>query len=464
MKPAVATALGLLVALAGCGPGVPRPNLLLVTVDTLRADRLACYGGPADVGRSICALAASGTRFQWAFSTAPTTAPSVASILSSLYPVQHRLNQNVRSFLGAEIVTLAEVLHEAGYHTAAFVSNPVLRRVRRLDQGFDVYDQQMERRESNRRFYVERHARATTDAALAFANGPARAPWFLWVHYQDPHGPYRPPGAPPARDARGGAKLRRLDDDTGRGGIPAYQVQEGARTRETYERRYLAEIRFVDQEVGRLLRRLDALGEPPVVLLTADHGEALGEDDYFFAHGHSVGLDQIRVPLVLRPSVGEAVVDTPVSLVDVAPTLLHRAGLPLPDAFVGRPLGGGPDSPDGERASPNGERALFAEATRRMAVVRGSAYYARDRYPDATTAPGGRAWSDAHPTLPARTAALEGDAAPAYTPEDGAPPAELEASLVRFLEANPYLPGHEHPRVPADVREQLRALGYTQEE
>jgi arylsulfatase A-like enzyme len=459
----VGIALAAALACGGCNGEPPRRiNLLLITVDTLRPDRLACYGGPQDVGQAICALAEAGTRFEWAFSTAPSTAPSVASILTSRYPTQHRVNQNVRSYLGAEVETLAEALQRAGYQTAAFVSNPVLYPIKRLDQGFDVYDAEMTRREKNRPRYAERDARDTNDAALAWAQAEARAPWFLWVHYQDPHGPYEPPRAPPARDAPGGPRLPLLDNNSGRGGIPTYQALAGAFGVRTYERRYLDEVRFLDRQIGRLVHGLDALGDPPSVLLTADHGEAFGEDGYYFAHGHSTGLDQIRVPLLWRPAPGQrgaGVVRQSVSLVDVAPSLLELVGLAVPEAFVGRPL---PLTAD---AGSGGMRAIFAEHGRRAAVVQGRRYYARDRDPGARARADGHPWGDENPALPPRTARLEGGPGlPPYSSVQSDLPEDLEGALRDHLEAEPPGTGHRHAEVPAGIREQLRALGYAGEE
>jgi arylsulfatase A-like enzyme len=211
------------------------------------------------------------------------------------------------------------------------------------------------------------------------------------------------------------------------------------------------------------VRGLDALGDPPSVLLTADHGEAFGEDGYYFAHGHSTGLDQIWVPLLWRPAPGQrgaGVVRQSVSLVDVAPSLLELAGLARPEAFVGRPL------PLAASASSGGTRAIFAEHGRRAAVVRGQRYYARDRNPQAQTRPDGRPWGDDNPTLPARTAQLEGG--PGLPPYSALPaddlPEDLERALRDHLEARNRGREHRHTQVPARLREQLRALGYAEEE
>ncbi len=441
-------ALACLVALAAlaCRPGPP-PDLVLVSVDTLRADVLACYGGPRDVGRALCAPASAGTRFVWAFATAPYTVPSVASILSSRYPSGHAASQFAQAPMAESVVTVAETLSGAGYATAAFVSNPVLAAHRNLGQGFDVYDDTMTRRERNRPGYAERTAADTTDAALAWWRG-APSPRFLWVHYQDPHGPYEPPDAPAAADAAGVRRLRVLATNSGYGGIPAYQALPNAVGAETYRRRYLDEIRYLDDAFGRLLEVVDAGSPRPGLLLTADHGEALGEDGYWFAHGHSLGLDQIRVPLLWRPPGGGAArAETrPVSLLDVAPTLLDAAGIEAPAAFEGRPL----DAPA------EAGRAFFAEHPARSAAVVGQRYYARDLGDLRVTRRDPNAGGVLRP-LPAREAPLVGDdpGLPAYEPGGGVSP--LEPHLATFLRDH-RLPAPE--KLDPATEDRLRALGY----
>ena len=460
MRCSLAIALGFaLLLLLGCGLGTPsHHNLLLVTIDTLRADRLACYGGPPDVGTAICGLAERGARFEWAFSTAPSTAPSVASILTSQYPVRHGVTQHVRSHLADESVTLAELLRDAGYQTAAFVSNPVLKGFRRLDQGFDHYDETMQRRERNRRTYKERHAADTSDAVLAWAQAHAVAPWFLWVHFQDPHGPYDPPGAARARDLPGDRKLPRLKKLSGRRGIPSYQFLPGVFSAEAYERRYLDEIRFLDRHFARLIDGLDALGDPPAVLLTADHGEALGEDEYYFAHGHSVGLEQIRVPLLWRPPrpAEPRVEEAPVSLIDVAPTLLRVVGVEPAAGFSGRAL----PVPGARRAGGDVARPVFAEHGEQTAVIQGHDYLTRRRDP-----------SKPHPKSSAptdRTARLgPGPGLPPYRSASEAPPAgDLDLALREYLALDDGKLGPRHPasEIPDELRDNLRELGYADSE
>lgn len=431
------------------------PNLLLITVDTLRADRLSCYGGPGGVGREICALGESGTRFQWAFSTAASTAPAMTSMLTSLYLPQHEVWQDMRSKLDPKFETLASELKKGGYQTAAFVSNPVLWKERQLDRGFDHYDDEMSRREPGRPNLRERAAAATTDAALAWAR-EATGPWFIWVHYQDPHGPYLPPGATLPEEIEGSRKLRVLNDASGFRGIPIYQKLADLRGLQTYEEMYLAEIRYADRQIGRLLRSLDSLGPRPGVLLTADHGEAFGEDAFYMAHGHSPALELVRVPMLWRPPAGGpsgGLVRESVSLVDVAPTLLHLAGLPIPGSFRGRslPLDG----------SEGPARVIFTEQMRFVAAILEGRYYTRERHPGSPNWNGG-AWSHFYPDLPPRVAELgRGPALPPYVPAAEADTSEIEPPLEAFLGAWPLRIGNwAREEVSDELRAQLHELGY----
>jgi arylsulfatase A-like enzyme len=445
-----AVAAAALCAAAACRPpSPPRPDLVLVTVDTLRADRLACYGGERDVGAGICSLGDAGTRYTWAFSAAPSTAPS-------LPPRDHRVTQVANTSLADAAVTVAEALAGAGYATAAFVGNPVLERSRHLDQGFEIYDDRMTRVERNRPELHEREASELTDAALKWAS-VVRHPFFLWVHYQDPHGPYEPPDAAPAWDPAGAPHLPVLKDHSGWKGIPAYQALPGVWSVPAYERRYAEEIRYLDGQLRRLFAGLAQGGQPLGILLAADHGEAFGEDDFYFAHGHSVGLDQIRVPLLWRPPAGAAaeVVTRPVSNLDVAPTLLRAAGIPAPDAFVGSPL------PASELLAEEAgsERPIFAE--HRVAVVVGSSYYARDREPFAEPVPD-RISGGLLPPLPPRTAALGPDGKlPPYHPlADTDRDRALEALVAAFLARVPGTAPAADAELDPATREALRALGY----
>ncbi len=441
----------------GCGVDAPtRTDLLLITVDTLRADRLTCYGGPPDLGRAMCDLAEEGTRFAWAFSTAPSTTPSVASLLTSLYPAFHGVSQGVHVYLSDRAITVAELLRDAGYATAAVVSNPILESGRNFTQGFDVYDEAPQWR--------DRDAVATTDAALAWIRQNTATPFFLWVHYQDPHGPYSPPGGEPGRDFPGESRLRVLDGDYTPGGIPSYQALPGLFTLGAYQRLYDAEIRHLDSQVARLLEGIDSLGLHPATLLSADHGEAFGEDGYYFAHGHSTRLDQVRVPMLWRPprdpsvisTASPRVVKTPVSVIDIAPTLLSLAGVVQPESFQGRPL---PIGDERAEPLPTSKRHLFVEHKRRVSVVGANAIYERNRRPDE----GAPERPYPFAMVPERAANLRGTG---RLPRYGPPRPrhhELLLALDSYLATTKGLPeAPRHDVVSEELKDRLEELGYVE--
>jgi len=370
----------------GCGGSAePPPNLVLVTVDSLRADFLECYGGEPEVGVRMCALGREGARYAWAFAPASNSAPSIASLLTSQYPSAHGVDVSAASFLPDEFVTLAEALRRGGYATAAFIGSPELNRSRNLQQGFDLYDDRTSR--TLPAGLPWRSAADSSDAALRWLQD-TESPWFIWIHYREPHGPYASPAlaepSPPSAPSNvRGERLRVLTTPTGRGGIPGYQAIPGLFTRQGYEARYRREIRTVDTQIARLVTEIEATGEPFGIAVTADHGEAFGEDRYYFSHGHSVGLDQIRVPLFWRPPVGgqSDEIRVPVSTLDLAPTLLRAAGIAVPESLEGWPL---PDADDPPGA-PEQARAVFAEHPLQVAVVSGENFYSRLREPAVPT-------------------------------------------------------------------------------
>jgi arylsulfatase len=356
--PVVEAARALLVALAGVclgslgcrAPAPPLELLLLISVDTLRADHLGVYGSERELTPALDALARQSTVFTAAYAPAPFTLPSIAALLSGRYPEELGISRN-ESALPASVPTLASALRERGWRTGAVVSNFVLRDACGLAAGFDVYDDRFPAREATRR-WPERAAPDTTEAALRTldrcADGTG-APCFLWVHYQDPHGPYTPDPAQRARlveaerAAPDGRRLLPVNrKHTGRGGIPRYQYVDGAREVAFYRAGYAAEIAAVDAAIGELLAALEARGlaDRSIVVFAADHGEGLGENDYWFAHGELLTEPLLRVPLMIRiPGVPPARRDDVVSLVDVAPTLLRRVVDAAPDgAAPGRDL------------------------------------------------------------------------------------------------------------------------------
>ncbi len=316
------------------------PSILLISVDTLRADHLSIYGYPRATTPFIDRYFADATVYLRAFSSEASTSPSVVSMLSGLYPARHR----VRLFyqrIPAEIHILPDYLSAAGYQTAAVVSNVVLtREAIGLSTRFDTYDDFVDERERKLDVY-ERRASRTSDAAIEWlreTRDPTR-PHLLWVHYIDPHGPYRVPTE---------AAVTKFEHERPQPIDPrrviAYQRVPGLRDGATYIDRYDEEIAYADAEIGRLLEAYDDLGldASSIVVFSADHGENLIEHEVYFNHGHQVWNSIMQVPLMIRTPEGRRERnDIPVSLTDLTPTLLSLIGYPAPatqDHFDGVPL------------------------------------------------------------------------------------------------------------------------------
>ncbi|MBW2288365.1 MAG: sulfatase [Deltaproteobacteria bacterium] len=317
-----------------CGPAnESRPNVLLITIDTLRADHLGTYGFRFDVSPEIDALAEQSVVFERAIAASGKTAPSHAAIMTSGYTREHSIGHGNGTSTLSDRVTLAEIFHEAGYATAAFVSNILLTRRIGFDRGFEVFDDELSAPESNRPKVVERLAPDTTARAIEWLNARNERPFFLWVHYQDPHGPYTPPAEAADRfDIPGApdeAELPVRAGNNASGGIPPYQALPGLYRVSEYRSRYAGEIFFADEWVGKLLARAGADDKrETIVLLTADHGESFGEYGHYFKHTHTTTPDVAHVPLILRaPGLTPERRDDLVSHVDIAPTLLELAGL-----------------------------------------------------------------------------------------------------------------------------------------
>ena len=336
----------LLAALASCGQEARPPatrTVIVITCDTLRADHLGAYGYPRPTSPHVDAFAADATSFDNAWTTAPMTAPALASMLSSRLPDEIGMGAGNVALLPPEVDTLPEILAREDVETAAVVSNWVLRRPppefarAGLQQGFAHFDDQMKSKEVSRDFF-DRSGAETTDAAIAWLESRHAAPGartFLWVHYQDPHGPYTPPAeleklfeSPPANPE---LRLPLGKTQTGHRQLPLYQIRDGERRPRIYRDRYDAEIREFDEAFGRLIEWLKSAGlyESALIVFTADHGESLGEHDYWFCHGENTYVEEVRVPLVVRfPSGARGVRRTELaSLLDVFPTVIDAFGI-----------------------------------------------------------------------------------------------------------------------------------------
>ena len=310
------------VLFASCGgaadPSAPktRVNVLLITIDTLRADRLSCYGGTAVPTPNIDRLAGRGTLFTGAFAPTPLTLPSHASILIGTSPIAHGVHDNIDFVVRSEQMTLAEHLKAHGYSTAAVVSASPLDSRFGLDQGFDRYDDSFMAPGDPKTSPAEQNADAAVDKALKWLSSPPSEPWFFWIHIWDPHAPYAPP--------------------------------EPFRT-QYKDRPYDGEVAYTDFVLGRLFRALEENRESgrTLIVLTADHGEGLG-DHGEKTHGYLTYNATIRVPLIIAvPGLAASRSPATVSHVDIVPTVLDilqletppgLQGLSVRPALAGKPL------------------------------------------------------------------------------------------------------------------------------
>lgn len=356
---------GVLVALGamafGCG-AAERPNILLVTVDTLRADRLSCYGYERHRTPNIDRLAAGGALFENAMADSPWTTPSMASVLTGSYPAVHGFRSMTSHRLSPENLTLAEQLREHGFATAAVVGSFPLDSIFQLDQGFDSYDDDFtepifahpdhqvvpmpsqfhDSPGTQRHFIFEKafnHSRRTdaqvTDAALHWLGQQGHKPFFLWVHYYGPHD--KSDWSVPEAE-RDPIRLARYDPD----------------------------VRENDREVGRLLSALDEAGlaETTLVVFHADHGESLGERGYI-GHGQLFNEASVHVPLIFRlPGVVKAGlrVERLARNIDILPTILEVVGVsPPPDLSGESLLPQMHSSPERRAAHPGPEPIAYME-------------------------------------------------------------------------------------------------------
>lgn len=319
-----------------------RPNVLIITIDTLRYDRLGCNGAVLASTPNIDRLAAEGVRLTNAVSAAPITMPAHTSIFTGLLPPAHGVRDNGNYSLSDQAVTLAERLREAGFTTHAIVSALVLNRRYNLSQGFETYDDELWSEDDPKLFMIrERPAPRTAERWVkwfgTWAGTKQKKPFFSWVHFFDPHQPYR---APPSLVARS---------------LGPYE----------------AEVAYVDQSVGKIIETLRNAGEldDTIVLLTADHGESLGEHGEkthaVFVYDATVHIPMIwRYPAELKPRV----FDGPARSIDIVPTLLELLKLPPAKEVQGRSL---LDALKGKRSSdlPQYSESLLSEVGFGMAPL-----------------------------------------------------------------------------------------------
>ncbi len=299
-----ASVLGLLVFAAGAGAA--DLNLLLVTIDTLRPDRLSCYSPEHARTPQIDGLAAKGVLFERAFAHDPETLPSHTNILLGMTPLAHGVSENSKSIVAKEFLTLAEHLKSRGYATGAFVSAFPLDSRFGLNQGFDIYDDHYPARVQAGLLFSERRAEKTIGLALKWLSAQ-KGKWFCWVHLWDPHDPYAPPEP----------FLTQYKDDP-----------------------YSGEVAYVDSQLAVLFGELEKrqVMDKTLVILTGDHGEALGDHGETY-HGYFAYNTTLWVPLIISaPGVKPARVKDYVSHVDIFPTVCDVLGLEKPTSLQGDSL------------------------------------------------------------------------------------------------------------------------------
>ena len=285
-------------------------NVVLLSVDTLRADRLGCYGYPLPTSPNLDAFSRNALLFENAVCEVPLTGPSMSAMLSSRYP---RMTGTTRNGLRMpqDVPLVQEIFRDAGYQTFCIQSNWTLKsKLSRINRGFDHYDDSFHRKRWGL-IKAERSGEEVTRLALdVLSKRDPDRPFFAWFHYSDPHAPY---------------KLHR-------GFNPSGKPTRGLDRVERVRARYDSEVAYTDAQIQRVL---EALPENTAVLFVADHGESLYEHDYL-GHGRRVYQPEMRIPLMVRaPGLDPGRLAVPVRGIDVGPTLLGLAGLQPAEGMLG---------------------------------------------------------------------------------------------------------------------------------
>ncbi len=405
-----ATILWIGVATASCSKRIEGPNVVLITLDTTRADRLGTMGYKQAQTPVLDALATRGAVFERAYSSAPITLPSHTTMLTGLEPNRHRVHNNGAFVAPPSLETLPERLKERGYRTGAFVSAFVIDRAFGLDQGFDVYDSDTPQDYQPPIVMIpKRNGSDTTDNALTWVKGVGDAPYFLWVHYYDVHIPRYAP-----------APFNKIPD------------------------RYDGALAYVDSQIGRLLADVEktANGRETLIIVTADHGESLGAHGEL-THGGLVYDSSLHVPMIVAGRGFPAGTRSRnfARTSDVTPTVLAAVGAPLPTDLDGRPLQ--------NRLAKEDEAETAYFETMLPSSDFGWARLAGIRTPR---------WKLTGEPLPVELFDVMADPEEAADRATQAP--DEVARLTKAFEAIRAAPLTERSEMPAEVEEKLAALGY----
>ena len=466
--------LGGLCGCAGGGTPVPpaaggRPNILLITVDTLRPDHLGCYGYGRPTSRFIDTLGRRGVVFRVALTAAGRTVQSFPSILTGVYPMVHGLRYEGQSYEVMEgRLTLTRVLKENGYESFAVTQGLNVG----LHRDFDMYDPDIYLDAAGKKVYLP--TKSDSDASRKAVQWLRRrerkdAPFFLWVRYNAPHWPYEAPApytemfdpgykGPHTFNVEAGPGVERGDLIFGKTRLKTREVEHAVA-------HYDGEVACADQATGELLGALESMGllARTLVVLTADHGESLGEHDYFFEHGAYLYEPTVRVPLIFSypPSVPAGrTVTTQARTIDIVPTVLDVAGIPIPPGLQGatllpRMLGktGGPVpfaySESGRNFYRENPRQYVDGVAGKWRMMRSD----RFKLIMIPTRSGGPIWefydleSD-----PGETTNVLGK-----FPQDEE---ALRRALLELVAADPMKDDRNEPPLPPGLEENLRSLGY----
>ncbi len=434
----------LLLACASGDDARPR-NLILVSVDTLRADFLGFHGYERETSPYLDTLAEQGLVFEAAMSTSPWTLPSHASLLTGLYPSHHGAKSE-HAALAEPVRTLAQLLAEAGFTTVGFVNSHYLSDRYGLERGFEDFRYATE-------FTQQTGSSPIGDWAIGWLREGPREPFFLFLHFYDTHSGYRPLPYYARRLVRpydgkaDGSTRQLLASRRGR-------FEIGAEDARYLSDLYAAEILQLDDVLARVIGTLDSEGlrERTLLVLTSDHGEEFLEHGGV-AHGRTQYQEVMHVPLLLQgPGVPRGKrVSEPVSLVDVLPTLLRLFGLSVPAGLDGRDLG---PLWRGEAGETFAERALFGEADHNNARPDQTRSVRRGRHKLVLDRESGET----------RLFDLAGDPRETRDESEARPEvaARLRGDIERFLEARPAHPPVPLPGLDPQERRELEALGYLQ--
>lgn len=320
----------------------PKPNIVIVTIDTLRADHLGCYGYKRPTSPRIDEIASRSIVFEKALCQTPQTLPSHTSIFTGMHPRTHKSITH-ESVVNDNLTTLAEILKRNGYKTAAFVSSHVLDRRLNLDQGLDLYWEIHKNKEiEERRFGQAQEIDFTTEAVLDWLRNNRKQPFMLWVHWFHPHRPYNPP--PRYIDLFAGEYDRPNITDSDF----LTKVWREKVDLSDYDVGYIigcydGEVAFSDKQVGRLIDEISSLhlSDKTIIVLTSDHGEILYEHEHYFGHDIALYEQCLWVPLIITGpgllSQAKRIPDL-VETIDIMPTLLDLAGIGKPKGIDGRSL------------------------------------------------------------------------------------------------------------------------------